>query len=53
MHLGMKNAPANFQGYINTAIPAPLNGFASAYMNDTLIYSDSDEEHVEHAKWIM
>jgi hypothetical protein len=47
------NAPADFQGYINNAIREALGDFASAYLDDVLIYSDSEEEHVGHVKWIM
>jgi len=47
------NAPTDFQGYINNAIREALDDFASAYLDDVLIYSDSEEEHVSHIKWIM
>jgi hypothetical protein len=50
---GTTNAPADFQGYINNAIREALDDFASAYLDDVLIYSDSEEEHVGHVKWIM
>jgi hypothetical protein len=30
-----------------------LDESASAYLDDMLIYSDSEEEHVGHVKWIM
>jgi len=47
------NAPMDFQGYINNTIREVLDDFASAYVDDILIYSDSEQELVEHAKWIM
>jgi len=50
---GTTNAPADFQGYINSAIREALDDFASAYLDDVLIYSDSEEEHIGHVKWIM
>ena len=53
MQFGTTNAPADFQGYINNAIREALDDFASAYLDDVLIYSDSEEEHVDHVKWIM
>jgi hypothetical protein len=53
MQLGTTNAPADFQGYINNAITEALDDFASTYLDDVLIYSDSKEEHVDHVKWIM
>jgi hypothetical protein len=53
MQFGTTNAPADFQGYINDVIWEALDDFASAYLDDILIYSDSEEEHIEHVKWIM
>jgi len=53
MQFGTTNAPADFQGYINNAFREALDDFASAYLDDILIYSDSEEEHVGHVKWIM
>jgi hypothetical protein len=53
MQFGTTNAPADFQGYINNAIREALDDFPSAYLDDVLIYSDSEEEHIGHVKWIM
>jgi hypothetical protein len=53
MQFGTTNAPADFQGYINNAIREALDDFASAYLDDVLIDSDSEEEHVGHVNWIM
>jgi hypothetical protein len=53
MQFRTPNAPADFQGYINIAIREALEDFASAYLDDVLIYSNSEEEHVGHVKWIM
>jgi hypothetical protein len=50
MQFGTTNAPADFQEYINNAIREALDDFASAYLDDVLIYSDSEEEHVGHVK---
>jgi hypothetical protein len=53
MQFGTTNAPANFQGYINNTIRESLDRFASADLDDILIYTNSIEEHEEHIKWIM
>jgi hypothetical protein len=53
MQFGTTNAPADFQGYINVTIREALDRFASAYLDDILIYSNSIKEHAEHVKWIM
>jgi hypothetical protein len=53
MQFGTTNAPADFPGYINDTIREALDRFASAYLDDILIYSNSIEEHEKHVKWIM
>jgi len=53
MQFGTTNALADFQGYINNAMREALDDFESAYLDNVLIYSDSEEEHVSHVKWIM
>jgi len=47
MHLRITN------GYSNNIIREALDDFASAYLDDILIYSNWKEEHEEHGKWIM
>jgi len=53
MRFGTTNAPPDFEGYINNTIREALDDFASAYLDDVLIYSNFEEEHVGHVKWIM
>lgn len=53
MQFGTMNAPADFQGYINNPIREALDDFVSAYLDDVLIYSDSEEEYIGHVKWII
>jgi len=53
MQLRRTNAPVDFQGYIKNAIRGALDDFASSYLDDVSIYSDSEEEHVNHVKSIM
>jgi hypothetical protein len=53
MQFGTTNAPAHFLGYTNYAIREALDDFALADFDDELIYSDSEEGHVRHDKWIM
>lgn len=53
MQIGTKNAPADFQGYINNTITEALDDLASAYLDHILIYCHSKEEHVGHVKRIM
>jgi hypothetical protein len=44
---------ADFEGYINNAIGEALDNFASVYLDDILLYSDCEEVHIRHVKWIM
>jgi len=53
MHFGITNAAADFSGYINNTIREALEDFASTYLDEVLIYCNSEEEHVGHVKWIM
>jgi len=53
MQFGTTNTAADCQGYINNAIREALDDFVSAYLDNVLIYSHSEEEHVRHTKWIM
>ena len=53
MPFGLTNAPATFQHFINTALAPFLNTFATAYIDDILIYSDTLEEHKEHIQKIL
>lgn len=41
------------QRYINNLIWEALESFASAYLNDILIYSNLEEEYIEHNGWII
>jgi len=53
MQFGTTNAPADFQSYIDNAIRETLDDFSFAYLDNVLIYRDSEEEHVSNVKWIM
>ena len=44
----LTNAPATFQAYINHALSNLLDICCIIYLNDILIFSNSEEEHVHH-----
>jgi len=50
---GTNNAPTCSQRYIINAIREALDDFTSAYLDEILIYSDSEEAHEEYVKWVM
>jgi hypothetical protein len=53
MPFGLTNAPATFQKYINNILAPYLDCFCTAYLDDTLIYSDNFEEHQQHIHLVL
>jgi hypothetical protein len=53
MPFGLCNAPATFQAYINQAMHGILDVYVIVYMDDILVYSQNEEEHVEHVKAVL
>jgi transposase InsO family protein len=53
MPFGLANAPATFQAYIHNALGDLLDTVCVVYLDDILIYSDSEEEHREHVRLVL
>ena len=53
MPFGLTNAPATFQAYINETLAEYLDRFCSAFLDDTIIYSETYEEHVTHVRQVL
>jgi hypothetical protein len=53
MPFGLTNALATFQNYINNVLVPYLDRFCTAYLDDTLIYSDNFEEHQQHVRLVL
>ena len=53
MLFGLVNAPAMFQAYINRALRGILDVFATAYLNNIMIYSKTPEDHQQHVRNIL
>ena len=49
----LTNVSAFFQFYINRTLSEYLNIFCIMYLNDMLIYSETEAEHVEHVQKIL
>ena len=47
------NAPAIFQRRINYVLGEHLNNFVMVYLNNIIIYLDSEEEHKKYIKWVL
>ena len=54
MPMGLTNAPATFQAVINHALREYLDVFATAYLDDVLVYTNGTlDEHREHVKKVL
>ena len=52
MLFGLTNVPATFQAYINRALRDLVDDFCIVYLNDILIFSQSEKEHQRHLELI-
>jgi len=53
MAFGVTNASGVFMDYMNRIFHAYLDPFVDVFIDDILIYSKSEEEHVEHLKIVL
>ena len=53
MPFSLCNAPGTFQAFINETLRDFLDNFCTAYLNDILIYSDTEEEHIKHVRQVL
>ena len=53
MLFSLVNAPATFQAYINRALIEILDIFATAYLDNIMIYSETRKDHQRHSKDIL
>lgn len=53
MPFGLTNAPAQFQAYINQALQGLVDITCVVYLDDILVFSDSEEEHTEHVREVL
>lgn len=53
MPFGLVNAPASFQALINDVLRPYLDIFVIAYLDDILIFSDTQSEHDAHVTLIL
>jgi hypothetical protein len=48
MSFGLTNAPAHFMYLMNSVFMEELDKFVVVFIDDTMVYSNSMEEHEEH-----
>jgi hypothetical protein len=53
MPFSLSNALATFQSYINDTLREFLDDFVSAYLDDALIFSDTEEEHPTQVRAVI
>ena len=54
MPFGLTNVLATFQGYINKILVEKLDVFVLVYLDDILIYTESEgEKHVQAVRWVL
>ncbi|KAL0154822.1 hypothetical protein M9458_049085 [Cirrhinus mrigala] len=53
MPYGLANAPAVFQSFINEILKDFMNKFVIAYIDDILIFSKSEAEHITHVRAVL
>uniref|UniRef100_A0A4W5RRF9 ribonuclease H n=1 Tax=Hucho hucho TaxID=62062 RepID=A0A4W5RRF9_9TELE len=53
MPYGLTNSPAIFQSFINEIFKDLINQFVVAYIDDILIYSKTEAEHINHVRIVL
>ena len=53
MPFGLTNAPATMQRVVNKTLQDCLDRFALVYMDDILVYSNNEGEHVRHVQEVL
>ncbi|GAN11862.1 hypothetical protein MAM1_1148d11480, partial [Mucor ambiguus] len=53
MSFGLCSAPATFQAYVNDVLRDYLDQFLVVYLDDVLIFSQSQSQHEEHVRLVL
>ena len=53
MQFGFINILVIFQRRINSVLREHLNEFVMVYLNNIIIYLNSEKEHKEYVEWVL
>ena len=53
MPFGLTNAPAVFQNLVNNILRDMINCFVVVFLDDILVYSRSEAEHIKHVRLVL
>ena len=53
MPFGLTNAPSVFQRHLNNILSEKIDHRVLVYIDDILIYSQTEEEHIELIRWVL
>ncbi|KAL8296565.1 hypothetical protein RB600_001856 [Gaeumannomyces tritici] len=53
MPFGLTNAPSTFQAYMHRALAGLIDHICVVYLDDIIVFSQTEEEHEQHVKQIL
>jgi hypothetical protein len=53
MSFGLTNAPTYFMYLINLVFMPELDKFVIVFIDDILVYSENEQDHVEHPRIVL